>query len=243
MAKRSAPFLIAFLVALALAAPVAARTDGAGASARSAHATLIDVHRTYAGRDRARPSSGANCSNEQASGNLFAYTSWKVAGARTAHLNTATVPGGLSNVPGALQASFDAWRGADSAVPRITVATDGTGTKATANHLYELMWGRAGGSTIAVTYTWLWNDGSIESDTVFNSRLSWFTASSFGDGCYESTAKYDVRNIATHEFGHTYGMGHPGNDRFETMYAYGYTGETVKWTLATGDTNGIRGLY
>jgi len=105
------------------------------------------------------------------------------------------------------------------------------------------MFGRAGGNTIAVTYTWRWSNGEIESDTVFNSRLAWFTASSIGDGCYETTVAYDLRNIATHEFGHTYGLGHPGDDRFETMYAYGYTGETLKWTLASGDVAGVRSVY
>ena len=116
-------------------------------------------------------------------------------------------------------------------------------TRPTANHSYDLMWGRTGGNTIAVTYTWQWNNGEIESDVLFNSRLPWFTASSEGDGCVETQAKYDVRNIATHEFGHVYGLGHPGNDRFETMYAYGFTGETLKWSPENGDNAGMNVIY
>jgi len=205
------------------------------------HATLIDVHIT---RTAAQPSSGANCTNgEGSSKGLYTRTGWKVQGNKTAHLNTATVPSGLTNVASALGASFAAWKGAESAAPSITVANDGTLTKQAANHRYDLMFGRAGGNTIAVTYTWRWSNGEIESDTVFNSRLAWFTASSIGDGCYETTVAYDLRNIATHEFGHTYGLGHPGDDRFETMYAYGYTGETLKWTLASGDVAGVRSVY
>ena len=105
------------------------------------------------------------------------------------------------------------------------------------------MWGRTGGSTIAVTYTWQWSNGEIESDVLFNTRLPWFKAASEGDGCYESQAAYDVHNIATHEFGHVYGLGHPGNDRFETMYAYGFTGETLKWSPENGDNAGMAAIY
>ena len=224
--------LTAFLVALGLLAALPGL-----AVARSDHATLIDVHDIHV--SKARPGGGANCSNDGASHNLYTLTGWEVQGPKTAHLTTSTVPSGLSNVPSALQASFNAW----SAGPNITVATNGTVTKATANHSYDLMWGRAGGSTIAVTYTWRWSNGEIESDTVFNSRLPWFTASSEGDGCNESVASYDVRNIATHEFGHTYGLGHPGNDRFETMYAYGFTGETLKWSPENGDNAGMAVIY
>jgi hypothetical protein len=115
-------------------------------------------------------------------------------------------------------------------------------TKPTANHSYDLMWGRTGGSSIAVTYTWRWSNGEIESDTIFNSRLPWAVISA-SDGCNESVAAYDVANIATHEFGHTYGLDHPAGARWDTMYAFGFTGETLKRTLATGDSNGINALY
>ncbi len=229
--------LPAFLVALSLLAAL----PGV-ALAQTNRATLIDVHRITVSKAKPGPST-ANCSNSGSSNGLYTLTGWEVQGPKTARLNVATVPGGLTNVAAALQASFDAWKGAETNAPKITVATNGTLTKQAANHQYDLMWGRAGGNTIAVTYTWQWSNGEIESDTVFNNRLTWFTATSEGDGCYESQPFYDVRNIATHEFGHTYGLGHPGDDRFETMYAYGYTGETLKWSPANGDDAGVSGLY
>jgi hypothetical protein len=207
--------------------------------ARSDHATLINVHVTHA-----RPGSGtANCSNAGAANSQFALTGWEVAaGSHTAHLNLNTVPSGLSGVAAQLNSSFDAW-GAEPGVPDFDVATNGGVTKATANHSYDLMWGRTGGSSIAVTYTWLWNSGEVESDTVFNNRLPWFIAGSEGDGCVETEAKYDVANIATHEFGHTYGLDHATSDRWETMYPYGYTGETAKRSLANGDKAGMAAIY
>ena len=229
--------LPAVLVALSLMAAL----PGV-ALAQTNRAVLIDVHRTLVSKAKPQPTT-ANCSNSGPSNGLFTLTGWAVQGAKTAHLNTATVPAGLSSVTSAMQASFDAWRGVESAAPRITVANDGTLTKQAANHSYDLMFGRAGGNTIAVTYTWRWSNGEIESDTVFNNRLPWMTLSSEGDGCYENQPKYDLRNIATHEFGHTYGLGHPGDDRFETMYAYGYTGETLKWSPANGDDAGMAAVY
>jgi hypothetical protein len=231
--------MIRKLAALSVACAVLAALPGI-TLARSERAVLIHVHVTHG---QAKPQSGANCSTAGAANGVYAFTGWKVQGNKTAHLNSATVPSGLgSSVTAQLQASFTAW-GSQGGVPDITVQANGTVTKATANHSYDLMWGRTSGSAIAVTYTWQWTNGEIESDTVFNSRMRWFVAANEGDGCVETMAAYDVANIATHEFGHTYGLGHPAGDRWETMYAYGYTGETAKRSLASGDLAGINSLY
>ena len=54
----------------------------------------------------------------------------------------------------------------------------------------------------------------------------------------------DYQNIATHEFGHSLGLGHPGDScTEETMYAYGSSGETKKRTLEAGDIAGVNELY
>ena len=226
------------LFALAVSLAVLAALPGVSL-ARSEHAVLIHVHVTHG---QAKPQATSNCSNAGSANGAFEVTGWTVQGNKTAHLNSATVPGGFGNVTGQLQASFNAW-GQQPGVPDITVLTDGSATRAIANHSYDLLWGHTSGSSIAVTYTWRWSNGEIESDTVFNSRLPWFVAAAEGDGCVEGTAKYDVANIATHEFGHTYGLGHPAGDRWETMYAYGYTGETAKRSLASGDLAGINSRY
>lgn len=233
--------LPAVLVALALLAAL----PGV-AVAQTNRATLIDVHRITVGRAKPVPTV-ANCSNapaNPASGG-FTATGWEVQGNKTARLNASTLPGGLSlsAVDAALEASFNAWEQAEGSVPSFTVTTGATITRQTANHSYDLLFGRTGGSSIAVTYTWRWSNGEIESDTVFNSRLAWFIAGSEGDGCFENVVAYDLANIATHEFGHTYGLGHAADGRWETMYPYGFTGETLKRSLAAGDTAGVRSLY
>jgi hypothetical protein len=200
----------------------------------------VDVFQ-QGGKGKPAPAT-ANCSNDGATKGLYKLTGWAVQGDKTAHLTMSTVPSNIaSGVQIALQASFDAWNA--SGVPRITVATNGTVTRYTANHSYDLLWGRTGGSSIAVTYTWRWSNGEIESDTVFNSGLAWGIVPESGDGCNEAYAVYDVANIATHEFGHTYGVDHPGDDRFETMYAYGYTGETLKRSIGSGDALAINAIY
>jgi len=232
LSKKLPSLLAALAIVIALPGLAVARSD---------HATLIDVHAMQI--SHAKPGSGtANCSNDGTANGQYALTGWAVrSSGQTAHLNVSTIPAGLgqSGVLSALNSSFAAWTGA----PPITVQGNGTVTRYTANHSYDLLWGRTGGSSIAVTYTWRWSDGSIESDTVFNKGLPWALISATADGCNEAVAKYDVANIATHEFGHTYGLDHANSDRFETMYPYGFTGETLKRTPANGDKAGISAVY
>lgn len=202
--------------------------------------TLIAVHEMRAARDHGKPAGAANCANNDPSKetNAYALTGWAASGG-DAYLNPSTVPSYLGNVNGALQSAFTAWSGA----PAISVVGAGTVTRYTANRQKDLLFGRTGGS-IATTYTWRWSDGLIESDVVFNKGLKWMQAAAEGDGCYEDAgSRYDVANIAAHEFGHIYGLDHPSGARFETMYAYGYTGETLKRSPTAGDSAGISVLY
>jgi predicted Zn-dependent protease len=54
----------------------------------------------------------------------------------------------------------------------------------------------------------------------------------------------DLQNIATHEFGHAAGLGHPDSTcTGETMYASASFDETQKRTLEAGDIAGINDLY
>lgn len=223
--------------------PVIGGIYGRGVNGPGSYAVLIDVHEINKAKGgKGKPNARANCTNAGAEAGTYVYTGWKVGGNTVAHLNTSTVPSSVGSATNALQSSFNAWR-VDAAAPSFTVATDGTATRYTANRTYEILWGRTGGS-LATTYTWRWNDGAIESDVVFDNGPTWWQAPSEGDGCYEDAGnRYDVANIATHEFGHVYGLGHPSGARFETMYAFGYSGETLKRSPASGDRSGISTLY
>lgn len=56
--------------------------------------------------------------------------------------------------------------------------------------------------------------------------------------------KMDFENIATHELGHSVGLGHPEDScAEETMYRFASAGETKKRSLEAGDVAGVSKLY
>jgi hypothetical protein len=207
------------------------------------HATLISVDALDPVRSPAKPTpTKANCTNAGPTlATETAVTGWVTAGG-TAHLNVSTIPASIADAAGALQSAFSTLANGTGA-PAFTVVADGAVTRQTANGQTDVMFGRVSGNSIAVTYTWRWSDGRVESDTVFNSGLAWRNLGAEGDGCYETQPYYDLENIAVHEFGHIYGLDHPATGRFETMYAYGYTGETLKRSLGAGDLAALSQLY
>ena len=102
-------------------------------------------------------------------------------------------------------------------------------------------WGESeGGDTLAICWTW-YNTITleiVECDIEFQDNHTW---SSTGE-----TGKFDVQNIATHEFGHTLLLGDlygPAVDSEKTMYGLSSEGETKKRTLHQDDIDGIRHIY
>jgi hypothetical protein len=100
------------------------------------------------------------------------------------------------------------------------------------------------GATNTIAYTIVWGifggpPGQrelVEWDMVFNSNYPWSLSGELG--------KMDFQNIATHELGHSLGLGHPPEEcTEETMYAYADYGEIKKRDLNSGDIVGINELY
>lgn len=97
-------------------------------------------------------------------------------------------------------------------------------------------------NVIAVTVIWGYFSGRdkqiIEFDILFNTYYAW------GDATIDQNVM-DIRNIATHEFGHGVGLAdlyQPPAWR-ETMYGYSDYGETSKRDLYYGDIAGLQKLY
>jgi hypothetical protein len=97
-------------------------------------------------------------------------------------------------------------------------------------------------TVIAANAFWIIDVGAfwqvVENDVSFNGYHYTWSDSGQKD-------KMDVRNIATHEFGHNLVLDDLKDGRWSevTMYAYSAAGETKKRTLHQDDINGIRFIY
>jgi len=104
-------------------------------------------------------------------------------------------------------------------------------------------WGDSepGGSVIAVCWTWYYTATLeiVECDIEFQNDIIWSSTGEAG--------KFDIQNIATHEFGHTLLLGDlydPASEHSEkTMYGWSSEGETKKRSLHQDDIDGIRHIY
>ena len=100
-------------------------------------------------------------------------------------------------------------------------------------------------NAIAVTTVWGYFSGDpatreiVEWDMLFNNYYQ------YGDATVNGSSVMDLQNIATHELGHSAGMGDLYNVScsLETMFGYSGYGETIKRDLGTGDIQGIKKLY
>ena len=145
-------------------------------------------------------------------------------------------------------ASLASW---NAASPRTIFGSEVTGLvdvidKDSPDGKNEIMFGSIDKpGVIAVTITWgiyggpPQNRALVEWDALFNEvDFDW------GDADLEEKVVMDLQNIATHEFGHAAGLGHPDNTcTEETMYAFASYDETQKRTLEAGDIAGINDLY
>ncbi len=166
-------------------------------------------------------------------------------------VNTVNTEGLTSDfVSSNLAADIDKWEDAVSAstdilgvgtTTAVTLVAD-TGSPDGSNEVYFGDVGSEG--AIAVTIVW-YTIGPpsqrqlVEWDQVYDQvDFNWTV-----NGTSEPT-KMDFENIATHELGHSVGLGHPDDScTEETMYRFADFGETKKRDLHTGDIAGVNALY
>lgn len=99
-------------------------------------------------------------------------------------------------------------------------------------------------NVIAVTSVWGYFSGRpnnreiVEWDMLFNEYWSWGNAE-------VNSSLMDLLNIATHELGHSAGLGdiYETLCQLETMYGYSSNGDISKRDLNVGDIDGIEKLY
>lgn len=120
-----------------------------------------------------------------------------------------------------------------------TLVADETST----DGLNEVYFGSLDSGTIGVTIVWGVFSGSprnrvlVEWDQVYNTYYNWSNTGASG--------KMDFESIATHELGHSLGMGdmYESSCQEATMFGYASEGETNKRSLEPADMTGISKLY
>jgi MYXO-CTERM domain-containing protein len=100
-----------------------------------------------------------------------------------------------------------------------------------------------GSKAFAITAVWFnsKNGDILGADMMFNGGMDPFGECS-DRGCLTSNPATDLRNVATHEFGHFLGLSHSNVDG-STMWCNADQGEVSKRSLATDDIEGLCDIY
>jgi len=114
-----------------------------------------------------------------------------------------------------------------------------------ANVIY---WTNLGDTNIIAVTTFWWYRGKKELaafDMEFNTQFDWGIDWDGENTIFELTNAMDIRNITTHEAGHTLVLEDLYQDQFAQMTMYGYSteGEVKKISLEAGDIAGVQALY
>lgn len=194
--------------------------------------------------------SSRNCiptANDQVAN--FTWGGWKLqSGITDYRVNFANLPSTISRDT-SLSVYDLAFSNIQSAGGGILFHFAGESSESTASNdgRNTILWRYLPAPYIALTYIWIdGNSRLVGADTVFNKRYSWsYTEYNGSNDCGGSRSTFDLRNIATHEFGHWAGLGdlYNSSSRDLTMYGYASRGELKKGSLGWGDISGIRAVW
>lgn len=184
--------------------------------------------------------------NDQTS--LFGWNGWKLpSGITDYRINYSGIPSNLS--PEAIRSIFDLSfsniQGAGGGI-LFHYAGESQEFKASDDGQNTIRWSALPAGVVAMTYVWTENGRLRDADTIFNQRYTWtYTDYNGSNDCSGYKSSFDLRNIATHEFGHWTGLGDIYNlqGRDLTMYGYASRGELKKGTLGLGDIVGVRAVW
>lgn len=153
----------------------------------------------------------------------------------------------------ALQKAANAWTGKISSCGKTVTSTAGNTYVRTATQAPNVTaaggcspssgysvtgWGALPAGTLGVTCVWYDQDGVVkEADQRYSTRYAWSsTATCSGN-------RYDVQAVATHEWGHLYGLGHVATGTGQVMEAAEGPCALGSRTLGLGDMTGIAAKY
>ncbi|GGK95095.1 hypothetical protein JOE58_002488 [Curtobacterium luteum] len=214
---------------------------------RSTLGTADTAHTADTGAATVRPSAASTkCTSKANTQNDYRWSStvqwyYNPSGTRTTYGDDA------------LRSAADAWTGTitscgttvtssarESFVREATQAPDLTkdGGCATNNGYSVMGWGALPAGTLGVTCVWYDQNGvAREADQRYATRYSWSSTAT----C--SGSRYDMQAVATHEWGHLYGLGHVASGTGQVMEPSGGTCATGSRTLGLGDMTGIAAKY
>lgn len=185
------------------------------------------------------------------SSSVVAAAGWKLPTAWNYQVNLSSVPStiGTTNANDLIAKAYGTWKTVLGGSTTFNRGANTTASTAKYDGQNIVTWGRASGTTLAVTYIWYGSNGiATEIDTIMNNRFTWHWSnpSSWPTGeicAYQGV--YDAQGILTHELGHTVGLDDEYTDDYinNTMYGYGDTGDAKESTLATGDILGAKAVY
>jgi len=216
------------------------------------HATALRANRAI----RVQSAATATCSD-----GTYRLSGWKLRGPYVWYYNWRGAPASVAS--GAADAIYYGSRtaaiGANSCGQRATVnitqqyrsyttrtaQIDGAG-RCTGNDGYNVTsWRAMSGSWLAMTCTYFVVSGNARhvtnSDAAFDtSGTAWFNT--MPRGCRTA---YDLRSVATHERGHTFGLGHVSQNvnPNQVMTPALHACSTAKRSLGLGDYRGLAHLY
>ncbi|MFJ4295707.1 hypothetical protein [Curtobacterium sp. NPDC089689] len=153
----------------------------------------------------------------------------------------------------ALQKAANAWTGKISSCGKTVTSTAGNTFVRTVTQVPDVTatggcsassgssvtgWGALPARTLGVTCVWYDQNGVVkEADQRYSTKYAWSSTAS----C--SGSRYDVQAVATHEWGHLYGLGHVASGTGQVMEKSEGPCALGSRTLGLGDMTGIAAKY